>query len=508
MKNVWAYTRKSRHLGDPDDPHLFSHHLTVLHRLAAQDGVTIPPENIRLEVGSGESIAGRPTFADMLCEWEALPAGSGGIVYVVEPSRLSRGSNAERGRILDALIRAQIIVASPERRWDPTNPSDELTWSLVQAVDRSELVRYKQRVAIRRAEMTRLGEVITGKAPFGYVWEKSPGQVDGRRVPGQLAPDPDRFPLLVRCCQEVLTVSIQRLARKYGISRSALQDALSNPVICGYPARRYRRRREDWIWPEQPGDYPPACTRAEWEQIQLALDSRSRRRAKTGHPLDNAWCREVVQFVDCPGPVKLTTCPATKRTHPIYQCHPPFGPPLYVHRAAVHEVATEAIAALCRLPDFLPRALALLERERQTPPAAGPDPEEVRRRLNRERERYQALISQSADPDLDEEKRLALAGAERECRRRLDRLKAELAERLTPEPALPALAHIEAPLGLLCRQFEPFWERMGGEEKQEIVVALVNSIPVRVERTRIGCAFKREVGPVMYREWVKRAFAE
>src|SRR5438132_12707662 len=130
--NVWAYTRRSRHLGDPDDPNLLCAHLAALQRLAAADGVCIPPRNIRTEIGSGESISGRPVFAELLREWEALPANAEGIVYVVEPSRLSRGSNAERGRILDALIRAKLLVISPERRYDPSSPNDELTWSLVQ----------------------------------------------------------------------------------------------------------------------------------------------------------------------------------------------------------------------------------------------------------------------------------------------------------------------------------------------------------------------------------------
>lgn len=503
--NAWLYTRKSRALGDPDDPHLLSHHIAALKRLAAADGITVPESRVRTEIGSGESISGRPVFADLLREWECLPPGIGGSIYVTEPSRLSRGSHQERGRIQDALIRAGLWVVSPERRYDPRNPADELTWSVIQAVDHNEISRYRQRVALRRDEMTRQGEVMNGSPPWGYRWIKSPGQIGGRKVPGYAEPDPDRFPLLVAACREVFTTSLARLAERYGVPVATLQAALHNPVICGYPARRHGPLplpREQWIWPETAGTYPAACSREEWEAIQALLWHRWCRREKTTH-VEDGWCRPLVRFVNTTGPVTL----ASSRGTPTYVCRRLDAPRLGIDREPVHAAAIAAIAPLFAEPGLLDWLLAELDQERAAAAPPEPAPERSARQLALERERLVTLKVELARPGLDSEDGRALLAAETECKRRIERLKAQL----EPQPALAVLPDLTALRPLMDRlilEFEPAWEGLAGSAKQEVAVALLNEIPVTVGEGSRGYPRPREIGAPVYPEWIGRRWPE
>lgn len=511
--NVYLYTRKSRALGDPDDPHLLSHHLAALKLLADRDRVIVPEANIRTEIGSGESIDQRPVFRALLAEWEAIPPHGGGFVYVIEPARLSRGSNAERGRILDALIRANLIVVCPDRRYDPSNPNDELLWNVVQSVDRSEVQRYKQRVALRRAEMTRNGEPTTGNPPWGYVWIKSPGQVEGRRVPGHFAPHPERFPILLAVCREVLTTSVLALSARYGVPYGILQDTLHNPTICGFPARRYGPHhgarpwreplhllpREQWLWPEKPGDYPAACTLAEWEAIQLVLAERHSRKLKTGAALDDGWCRAVVRFVGHAAPVKLWSVKLGRGQVPAYACPRPGASPLYVEREPVHAAVLPVLQQLCcrRVIDNLAGLVAI---QQQQPP----DPTPLRQQLARERERFARLKEDLAAPDLDAEERLALSTAERQCRRRLDKLKQDLADLAALPSFLPDATMLLPALSELAEEFEGMWNEMTGAEREAITRALVKEVPVTVIPGKWGVRWERTIGEPVLADWLIR----
>lgn len=517
----YLYTRKSRAMGDADDPDLLAAHLATLQRLAAADGVTVPPENCRAEIGSGESISGRPDFAALLREWEALPPGAGGSVYVMEPSRLSRGSHQERGRIQDALIRAGLRVISPERRYDPASPSDQLLWSVVQAVDQNEVQRYKQRQAQAFADLTRRGEVTTASVPWGYRWIKSPGVQGGQVIRGHIEPDPDTFTLLQALCREVLTTSIYRLAQAYGVPHSTLQKALTSPVICGYPARRYAHHqgtrpwkethhllpREQWTWPEVAGNYPPACARGEWEHIQTVLAERCKLRFKLGPVVENGWCRAVVTFTGAPGPVKLGSVALHQGTAPTYTRPREGKPLLYVARQPVHDTAVLALRALCDQPLPLMQAVLALEakREQATRARASGDLDQVRRLLARERDRYATLKGQAADPDLDDEGQLAVHAAEQDCRRRLVQLKRDLEVLGRPEAPLPDLTGLLPAFTDLGEDFTGAWASMPGAEKQAITRALLAAIPVTVIEGERRVRFERYIGAPVYPEWLRPA---
>src|SRR5215213_7041299 len=99
---MWArsYGRKSRALGDPDDPELVEHQLQACDRWAAGMGIMLRPEERVSEVGSGETIDARPRFAADLKRLEESPPPGGGFYFVTEVARLTRAEMEEVGRII------------------------------------------------------------------------------------------------------------------------------------------------------------------------------------------------------------------------------------------------------------------------------------------------------------------------------------------------------------------------------------------------------------------------
>lgn len=491
------YLRKSRALGDPDDPGLLAHHRAALLRLAEQDGVHIPPENIIQEVGSSETINGRPKFAAKVAEWEAGQARAR-VIYVTELERLSRASLQEAGRIMEALRGAGVKVRTFGRTYDLAGSDDEFFYALGSILSRRELQKYKERVEWRRQEQVRQGMIRTGKPPWGYVWDRNgPGR-------GVLRPHPDRFPLLVAICREVIFTSIRQLAVRYGVPASTLDWTLANPAICGYPARRFRATlpgavrtprplpRALWVWPEQPGDYPAACTRAEWEQIQAVIEARQTRRQKTGFD-EHGWARDVLTFVGRPGPVRLASM---SPRHLLYEQVTPGAPRCHVRREAVHAVVYAALRRVLTDPEALSVAFA-----RRAEPEAGAGAAALVNERQRLRDALERLTEERAMLT-DEEGRHASLRVQQRLEQELRRLNEALARaaREREAPADDGLA--PALLARLAESFPVVWEQLTGPEKRALVNALIRSVPVQVEKPAGSRLFVREFLPVVYQPWV------
>lgn len=514
---AWVYSRRSRALGDPDDPSLMAAHLSALARLAASDGVAVDPANIRTEVGSGERIADRPVFAALVDEWQRLPPGAGGILYCTEPARLSRGDEAESGELLRLFTRADIKVRTPGQSFDFNRPEDRFRYSLASAVSHLELNLNKQRVALKRAEMTAAGQVITGKVPFGYRWVKSPGQQSGQRVPGYPEPDKEQWPILLALIRDIFSEGVETLARRYGLSPTTVRSTLRSPMICGYPARRHASHqgtkpwkqpyhllpREVWTWPERPGEYEAACTREQWEAIQQVLAARYTRRGRTGAPRESGWATSAVAFAGFPGRVRLSAVSVHGRSIPTYERPRQGAPHLYVARAPVHAEARRALSQLSRQPELLAYCLQV-ERARQArlPPAA-PDTEALARRLERERGRLVNLQTQAADPEARPAALQGLRQAVNACVEEIESLEAALSALQEAPAARPDLAVLTENLPLLTAEdFNEEWEEATGTEKAALVGTCLAALPVEVEVLPGKRARRRDVLPAVYAPWL------
>jgi hypothetical protein len=470
--NVWLYARKSRHLGDPDDEGIVDHQVSRLQRIAAERGLMLPGENVIREIGSAETIAGRPRFTALLDAWERLPHDAGGIVLVTEPERLSRGTLVERGRIAEALAKADVRIVTPSRVYNLRDPDDEMWFAFTSSLGRRELAVYKQRAKAKVEELLREGAIRNGRAPWGYRWSK-----DARA----LLPDGERFEALRRCCRDVAAISVRRLADREGVCRSTLNYTLRNPAICGWPAIHTAQHRggqtwlprAEWRWPEQQNDtYPHACTRAEWEQIQAVIEERNNLRGKTVG--SNGWCRDVVRFVDAPYPVGL----AGRQGIDTYAAFKDRSATASIAREPVHAAALESLSRLFSDPETT-RALLrvyLAEEARRTSLAASPtDPTA---RLADLRRRYQ----ESVDAEFDSEEPLRSALSSRRRRLEAEVRAAETALRSAKTAVDLTAGAVEAVTHFLAvgRSFAQQWPTVTEEERRALVNACIERIECRV----------------------------
>jgi DNA invertase Pin-like site-specific DNA recombinase len=508
------YGRKSRLLGDPENLDVFAHQINPLLRRAEAEGRPAKPEEIVVEVGSGETIADRPEFAALLAQIEALRRGSGGEFWVWEIARLSRGDELERARIGAALRRAGVTIVTERQRYDLLDPAQSFLFSFQLLQAEFEVSLYKKRVADKRRELILAGEILTGLAPWGYLWDKNP--LPGRRR-GQLVPDPERFPLLKQVCREVLTVSVERLGRRYGVPKSTLTKTLRNPAICGYPAWRHgpndgRRPanrksrillpRGEWLMAKAPGDWPPACTKAEWEAIQATLDRRDCLKGKTLADEDG-WCVDIVRFAGLDRQSRRGSVGSGARSRPTYEVETD-GKVIWCLRQPVHEHATLVLGEALKRTETLAQQLALY-RERMAPGGAVEARETdligwLREREEREKELDALLLRElRADP----EEAASIARVRAGLKAEVKRLTQAIQHAEQPAVRLPALEEVIDLLPGIGAAFAAVWPETPGAVKRQVAAACIQSLTVTVERDpKHRGRYLRTYGPTLFQDWL------
>lgn len=511
--NAWIYLRKSRALGDPDDPELLLHHRAALERLAAREGITVPSHRVIQEIGSAETIAARPHFAALVSSWEELPRGSGGVVLVTELERLSRGSLAERGRIVDALQRADIRVLTLSRWYDLADPDDATWFTIFSELGKRELEKFKGRLALKLADLLRNGRTRNGREPFGYEWD--PRLKNWR-------PHPHRFPILQAWCEEISSLSVRRIGEKWGVPSWVVHDTLCNPAICGWPAKRTAKHngdkawacdcaplpRDKWLWPERAGDYEPACSRERWEQIQTILAARREPRARV-YTADDGWCRDLVRFTAAPDSRVHLSCDSNQdaghRDRPTYATRPPAGPRLYIARRVVHEAAEDALRRV-----FASHALvvAALSAYRAQQAAAAPPPDHGRtlRALTDQRDRARRHLVDLLRRELDEESAIqqhAIAALRAETEVEIRQLEAQIQAAAVVVPAEPELDALLPLLSQHLADLDSWWHRADHTTRRRIAGAFLAPIEVVTEPVAGQRAWRREVAPVRLCPWLE-----
>jgi len=503
FQRAYLHVRKSRHLGDPDDPELLGTQRSILLRLAAEDG--IDPASLRViqEVESGEFLSQRAEFLRVLQEWEALPPGSGGVLYCMGLSRLSRGDPQERGRIRVALRRAGILIRTPSGTIDVSDRTQSLLVGVQSELAEYELAEFKWRVDQTRKEKVRKGLSSGAAVPFGYRWSRDLEQP---------VPEPSEFPVLVACCREIHDASVRRLADRYGIPPISLRRALTSPVICGWTALRHtmtttpqgRRRSqrlpaERWLWAESPGSWPAACTRAEWEAIQATLQERRGRPYWTN--VEDGWCRDVVRFVDAPPGARVVL--NVNNGYRVYEARDPeSGAVWQVRRDLVHARAEEALLPYLSCPVRLSSLVALYRerREAERAVAASGDVTEALARLEGLRAELQRAVRAGLRAE-GEEQQAAHRAVQREIEAEIKDLQRQLRpERTTSADAGPLLERL-APL---AHELVEAWPEVPGAWKRRLANLLLAAVPVRFVVPPGWKRRKPEVGTAVWQEWVPR----
>lgn len=507
---IGGYTRRSR--DEEKNEKLLEHHISLLQRVAREDGIDLPAERILMEIGSGDTVQGRPVFRALLEEWERLPRQCGGVVYVTEMSRLTRNFSDDAPRIWRALLRAGIIVRTPSRRYDLSRTDDDFLLKIESVMADRELSEIKRRLRAGQHEARMKGRLPNGLAPFGYRYQME------RKT---LEPHPERFPILVRCCRLALTIPVWRLAEIEKVPENCLLRALRNPTICGYPAKHYGPKepdnpnrkeyvplpRDQWVWPEvQNFEYPHACTREEWEELQAALDARRDRRAR--RYVGEGWCRDVIQFACDPGPVRLGSYPVSRRGGVAVMCRtyersrPPGATHLFVPRATVHGVVYPALRDRLTHPLVIAWLQDLEQEEKPgvlTP--LGQERTTLRQAISECRGRYQEAVDREMDAD-DPNHRQALTARRLRLQDRLTALQKEL-QMLEGRSESDRLSRLlKNQMLVTAGQFDQVWERCDGQERRALVNACLQRIEVIVEPTRPPRPHRREVREIVWQPWV------
>lgn len=198
------------------------------------------------EIESGETISGRPEFMRLLQglvadRWKAKAQGRRMALFAKEPSRLGRGSGADRDRILNVLKATKTYFVTPEKVYDPDSPKDMklLKKELEDASDEREASVYRLCNGVKDA--VREGCYMGGVEPYGW-----------RRVrinrKWQLEPDPVEHPRLMAFYDLVdhdgfSLLQVKRHAEDNGWpnpsggavwKKQTLRDMLCNDVNAGY----------------------------------------------------------------------------------------------------------------------------------------------------------------------------------------------------------------------------------------------------------------------------------
>ena len=174
MAQYIEYLRKSQMDRDYED-------LTVeetLNRHRAILGDFIHRERLNVtvvleEVVSGESLTSRPKMLELL---ELVNTGEYAGIVCMDIDRLSRGSSAESGYIMQVLQINNCKIVTPTKTYDLNNESDEQFADMKFMFSRYELQTINKRLKAGRATSAKEGKYIGSIAPYGYEKVKIKGE--------------------------------------------------------------------------------------------------------------------------------------------------------------------------------------------------------------------------------------------------------------------------------------------------------------------------------------------
>lgn len=455
-----AYLRKSR--AEKNDPDVLRKHRATIIHAASLAGHDLKPLHIHEEVGSGEYLHTRPVFLKVLAILERVPKEPRTNLWVMDVDRLARGEQTERALVGKAIRDANALIWMPAGGVIDLHQADQrLLWQVKGDLAENELAKYKHRVAIARAQMLREGKVRTGNVPeFGYRWSK-----DLQKPIIQ----PLEFPILQSLLHDALTHSIDDLAERYGLPVNLVRNAIRNPFMCGYPAKR---TAGGWEWPARAGDYPPAITRDEWERLQVAIGSR--KNARDSYRSAKGWCRDVLQFRGQEG-ARITL--GRRLGAETYETRLKGSKSLYVARSSVHEEAAQAVREALSSAGLLEYLRARVAAQRGEKIRSRSEGAAQSQELQQLRADLLALERRELRA-IDAEDRLAIDTLRREVKREIEQLRVVSHPRDTAIDCVSLLAACET----MAADWETLWPEATDAERRLLTGGLLRKIVVQVTK--------------------------
>lgn len=160
------YLRKSRADMEAEmrgEGETLARHRRALTQLAEQRGLNVV--KIYEEIGSADTIAGRPQMQQLLADVEA---GCYVGVIVNDVDRLSRGDGREQSIVKQAFYSTKTLIITPIKTFDPQDESDEDFFELSQFMSRYEYRKINRRMQTGRARSAAEGNYLGTRVTYGY----------------------------------------------------------------------------------------------------------------------------------------------------------------------------------------------------------------------------------------------------------------------------------------------------------------------------------------------------
>lgn len=174
MAQYIEYLRKSQL--DRDYEELTVEETLSRHRAILADFVRRERLNVTVvleEVVSGESLPSRPKMLELL---DLVNTGEFAGVICMDIDRLSRGSSAESGYIMQILQINDCKIVTPQKTYDLNNEQDEQFADMKFMFSRFEHKTINKRLKAGRASSQKEGRYIGSIAPYGYEKVKIKGE--------------------------------------------------------------------------------------------------------------------------------------------------------------------------------------------------------------------------------------------------------------------------------------------------------------------------------------------
>lgn len=168
------YLRKSQMDRDFEDVSVeetLRRHANTLTEFCIKNNLTV--DVILKEVVSGESLTSRPKMLELL---DLVNTGEYAGVVCMDIDRLSRGSSAESGIILQMLQVNDCKIVTPAKTYDLNNESDEQFADMKFMFSRYEHKTINKRLKAGRESSVKEGKFVGSIAPYGYEKVKLKGE--------------------------------------------------------------------------------------------------------------------------------------------------------------------------------------------------------------------------------------------------------------------------------------------------------------------------------------------
>lgn len=179
------YLRKSRADVEAElrgEGETLARHRNALTQLADRRGLNVV--RIYEEIGSADTIAGRPQMQALLADVEA---GKYVGVIVNDADRLARGDGIDQGIVKQAFYSTGTLIVTPIKTFNPADDADEDFFDFSLFMARFEYRKIKQRMQTGRARSAAEGNYLGTRVTYGYNKVK---RADRRGW--TLEPDPDK----------------------------------------------------------------------------------------------------------------------------------------------------------------------------------------------------------------------------------------------------------------------------------------------------------------------------